>query len=145
MYKPEDHFKRKPFEPFKLYGIEADINSIEKAKEVIKANLYYLFFYASLLLGIGLVMYYYQYDKPEFTYGILTASIFYFFMSSLIKFFKSRAAAVLIILAFTAQAIDNITTNGLDGMKIILITFVFLACYRCVKATFAYHRLKGST
>jgi len=143
MYTPEEQRKNKPLEPFKLYGLEADILSLETARTVVKENLYYLYFYTILSLSIGAYLFYYSVDSgPYYWGGYVIQGSFTLFMCLLLRFFMSRAAAILILSLVIAQAILTASSDDSGGMFIILYVIVLLASFRCIKATFSYHKLR---
>lgn len=131
-------------EPFN----SSPITTREKAVKVLKDNSYYIFIYACLTLAIFLVLTFYKEEiyGPN-NYFVLFISVFCFIATFALRKLKSRIAAIIALIVFSALFINHLLCFLKDRhILATLISFLLLrASYRSVKASFFYHRKDNTT
>lgn len=130
---------KKTIEPFNLFGEGSLINSKEEAAKILKDNSYY--FVVAALLALALYLFFLITKNKIFVSQstILAYSIFYFVLAYTIRQYKSRFASIVAFVSFAYLVFYRVVTFDIGGF--FFFSLIFLAAsYRCVNASFFYHK-----
>jgi prepilin signal peptidase PulO-like enzyme (type II secretory pathway) len=127
------------FEPLPLFGVESIIYSKEQALKILKSNSYYLFVAGFIALFGYLATEVYSLDIGTREIYILIFALFLFAIGTLIRWRQSRVASIVSFLIFLYALFANFYVAGFGGIYIISV-ILLAASYRCIKASFYYHK-----
>jgi len=130
----------KKIEPFNLVGERSLILTKEEAAEILKDNSYYLFIASGILLGAWGVLLVTSKDISVSKCTIFMAGIYFFILGLAVRYLRSRIASILALVGFGCVSVSRIMLHGIGSLAYL---FIFLAAsYRCVRASFFYHKAK---
>ena len=123
---------------FDFFGGKGPFRSKQHAVEVANKSLYFTFFFAALTLTVFLASVFLSKGQSG-NYNMLIVGSIYLYLSFLVKMQMSRIASVLMTI-LAGIIVIGLAALGIHGMIMIMVGFVFIASYRCTKATFYYQK-----
>lgn len=127
-------------EPFSLVGGRSAILTKEQASRIVRNNSYY-FLGTALLTGIGAVVLRFTDGGMYLFRTLLVACVYNAFLAVSIWGYKSRLFAVIALVGTSSNVIWRSIHHDVGGLFVLSLLYVAVS-YRCVRATFVYHKMQ---
>ena len=129
------------FEPFRIFGADSNIWSVEEAEMVLRKATYYIYFAGGFLILLSAIQL-----STSFTVGYATSWIFaggivYLVLGVGVQKHRSKGAAVMALLILGGLVLQRLHAGSVEFGFGVPAGFLLMAYYRAFQAAEAYHRL----